>query len=161
MLIIHHVRKFFTRPLSLPAILAIFGFVMVLFLITVILFTISWRTAPLTMADLVGTYTLDYKTDYGYLGKETLILKADGTYIQIYTPAKGTTVKNNGTWELYYINGQQIFGLNDHMEPMDEWGKPNKIPFPRSSFSTKPTRIMGKIIISRDPNFDQYYHKIK
>jgi hypothetical protein len=162
MWIIRYVRGFFARPLSLPAMLTIFGFVIVLFLTAIALSIVSWHTTPLTMADMVGTYTLDYKTDYGYLGKETLILKADGTYTQIYISVKGPTVKNNGNWDLHPIMGEQMFALYDYMLPMDEFGKPNKIPFPKTgAVSSTPYKFMGKVVIPGDPNFDQYYHKIK
>lgn len=160
---IRRVRSLFARPLSLAAILTMVGLGMILFLILIVRLAASWHTAPITMKDMVGTYTLDYKSDYGYLGKETLILKEDGTYIQIYAPAKGPTVRNNGKWDLHYLsNGVQMFSLYDAIAPMDVWGKPNKAPFPRNGgITTTPMRFMGKIQISGDPNFDLWYHKVK
>lgn len=66
-----------------------------------------------------GLYTVTYSGTTP--ATERLVLNADGTYEQTFTPKTGKPWKHTGQWSLDRSSGRPEVCLNDYMEGLDIW----------------------------------------
>ncbi len=70
-----------------------------------------------------GTYTVTYSPYSGtVLATEKLVLGANGTYEQTFTPKTGKPWKHTGHWSVDRSSGHPATCLNDYMQTLDFWG---------------------------------------
>ena len=130
-------------------------------ILTGIVLGLLWGCGPkLTRKSVIDTYKVEHRTGPITHGVETLVLKANGTYVQTFVPAaKGPIVRNTGNWVFDDTYGPEI-KLEDALSvPGPE--SPLKYPIPRMNQTLPVTRIMGRLAICRDPDIGLYYMKVR
>ncbi len=105
----------------------------------------------LTRAQLVGTY----RAEYSY-GTETLILKPDRTYEQLFKYNKGKSLKNAGKWE--YSRQEYRLILTDALI-VDDFDKP-AVRLERMDWILGVHRsLSGRISLTFNPDLDIVFLK--
>lgn len=111
---------------------------------------------------MVGTYTVTYEAYGSVLGTETLVLRADGRYEQVFVPVHGKGWKHSGSWTLDNSQGTSVLVLSDYWAALDEYGdklraRPKRYP----NFYPGVYERSGRICILIHASTDQYYCKVK
>ncbi len=117
---------------------------------------------PVEKADLIGTYRVEYKLDRRIdLGSCTLVLKANGEYVQTYTPKAGSPVKKVDTWTLWDDGkSRPCVYLEDSLDPVSYQGRANS-PIPTVNVFLPIVRFTGKPSLCTHPDYGWYYKKIR
>lgn len=77
---------------------------------------------PVTGKQMIGSYTLKWEPSRGAcFGTETLKLKSNQTYQQIFVTTGGKIYRNNGTWALQQNYGDMEIYLTHAGQYSDEW----------------------------------------
>jgi len=119
-------------------------------------------SGPVSRGDAIGTYRVRYEPYRGvYLGKETLVLRPDTTYEQIFTPATGRVARNTGTWTFSQASaGPEIYldGLMHYLdESYDHLAKPPK----RLGMFTGVAKHGKHVSILINDDLGLWYEKVK
>lgn len=107
-----------------------------------------------------GTYTVTYSPYSGtVLATETLVLSANGTYEQTFTPKTGRPWKHTGRWSLDRSSGHPDICLSDYMEALDVWGD-RMLPKPnRTNWHSSIVYRYGVVTILIDEDAGYYFAK--
>lgn len=131
-------------------------------LVTLFLLASCATPMKVTRSVMIGTYEASYRDFHGRpSAKETLVLKADGTYEQTFVSARGKRWKHAGRWVLDNSQGPSTMDLHDYWRGVDYDG--NVLPAPeRDGIAGLPVEERaGVICITSNPETNQYYAKIK
>lgn len=86
----------------------------------------SIACSPWSPKDAVGTY----EGDYGVYGKETMVIRPDGTFEQTLVRDGKVQYRNQGTWEIMpnpsWKYGTPYMDFHDIMRPCE---RPKRMPF--------------------------------
>jgi hypothetical protein len=77
---------------------------------------------PVSRRDMVGVYHGKWEPYPGrVLGRETLTLRRDGTYEQVFVSSGGRACKNAGKWSLERNTGGPMLFLENAGQYLDPW----------------------------------------
>lgn len=105
-------------------------------------------------SDLAGTYHIIYSPYGKPVAEETLVLRPDGTYQQMFRAGTGPVRKSKGTWSFTSCNGQ--LRLDDFRRHV-LWGHqivPNPSPV---GLVVSVSRRGSRMAFCVDPDFDFWY----
>ncbi|MCE5200577.1 MAG: hypothetical protein ABFD54_09960 [Armatimonadota bacterium] len=115
-----------------------------------------------TKRDLVGSYYVRYEPYRGrYLGHETLTLRSNGTYQQIFVTSCGRVSKNTGTWRLEQDYNEPNLWLEHAGQYLNEWHDQLATHPQYEGMSAPVNRRGNRIWITVDDDMDIYYQKKK
>lgn len=112
-------------------------------------------------SDIVGKYKVEYKPYGTILGTETLDIKADGTFNQVFTLARGKVWKTSGTWHTekdsaYYTT----FVLENWLNASVMLGNTGATHPERTGFFTSVERKGSSMMITINDDEGYYYRKV-
>lgn len=109
-----------------------------------------------------GTYEITYEPHSGtVLGVERLVIKADGTFEQTFTPTGSKAWTNTGRWTVDTSKGQTIIHLCDYMEALDEWDSQVRPHPKRTDLHTSVSYSYGTINITTNDDLGYHLRKVK
>ncbi|MDO8684584.1 MAG: hypothetical protein Q7N50_14050 [Armatimonadota bacterium] len=125
--------------------------------------TLSGCSTRVTSADLVGTYKSECLQCNAYvkrnLGKEILMLKSDGTYIQTYTPKRGKPIRVTGGWVLDTSFGEPIVHISNMMYILNGLGRFNS-PAQKLDGWLPVSKSGNSILLDVNDDLEQRYRKL-
>lgn len=124
-----------------------------------------WYKPPPSVSkkNVIGTYKVKYEPYAGvYLGEETLVLKSNRTFVQLFKPKKGHLEKNQGTWKLHREpDGRPSLDLNGIMAYLNEGYDKLAIPPTKINMTTGFMGSKNRPMILINDDMGLYYEKIK
>jgi hypothetical protein len=137
--------------------------IIALFILT--LFICGCRQPVENSGELIGTYEVEYNHNWGQnLGKETLTLKDDMTYTQIFKASNGQIYKNTGRWHLEKLDGDPnlclyLSDISDFLN--DSYNAIDAYPHRHGGCYTGAYMHGSQIWIIINEDLGLYYKKIK
>ncbi len=110
-------------------------------------------------SDVVGIYEARYDTFGAVGGFETLALKPDGTYLQVYLRRNGEMITNTGKWE---FKDDKEWGTSVRLEGVlspEEDTTFNKT-VPKENVHTGAHSFFGRITLPIDEDLGYHYTKV-
>lgn len=119
-------------------------------------------TREIPASEVVGKYKVTYGPYSGViLGTETLDVKADGTFDQVFTSAHGKVWKTSGTWHTEKDSAYDTtFVFENWLNASVMLGNTGATHPERTGFFTSVERKGSSMIIMINDDEDYYYRKL-